>query len=73
PAGTQSETIFRLKGRGVVNLNGRAKGDQLVRVRVVTPTNLTKEQRELFKRLAAISGEAQEPRNLFEKVREALS
>ncbi|MFQ5928255.1 MAG: molecular chaperone DnaJ [Acidobacteriota bacterium] len=73
PAGTQSETVFRLKGRGVVNLNGRAKGDQLVRVRVVTPTNLTKEQRELFKRLAAISGEAQEPRNLFEKVREALS
>ena len=52
PAGTQSDTVFRLKGRGVVSLNGGRKGDQLVKVRVVTPAKLTKEQKELFKRLA---------------------
>jgi molecular chaperone DnaJ len=52
PAGTQTGTVFRFRGRGVVNLNARAKGDQLVSVTVVTPKNLNKRQRELFQELA---------------------
>ena len=73
PAGTQSDTVFRLKGRGIVSLNGYGKGDQLVRVKVVTPKELTKEQKELFEQLAAISGDAEESSSLFEKVKEILT
>ncbi len=73
PAGTQSDTVFRLKGRGIVNLNGYGKGDQLVRVKVATPKKLTKEQKELFEQLTAISGDAEESSSLFEKVKEILT
>ena len=73
PAGTQSDTVFRLKGRGIVSLNGYGKGDQLVRVKVATPKKLTKEQKELFEQLAAISGDAEESSSLFEKVKEILT
>lgn len=73
PAGTQSDTVFRLKGRGIVSLNGHGKGDQLVQVTVVTPTRMTREQKELFKQLAEISDESKETHSLFEKVREMLS
>ena len=73
PAGTQSDTVFRLKGRGIVSLNGRGKGDHLVQVTVVTPTRLTREQKDLFKQLDEISEESQETHSLFEKVREMLS
>lgn len=73
PAGTQSGEVFRLRGRGVASVNGRGKGDLLVRVRVVTPTNLNQKQRELFNQLAAISGETQESSGLFEKVKEMLN
>ena len=72
-SGTQSETVFRLKGRGIPSLNGGRKGDQLVRVKVVTPKKLTREQRELLERLSEISGEAEESGSLFDKVKEMLS
>jgi len=52
PAGTQSGKIFRIKGKGVSQVNGRGKGDQYVKVLVVTPGHLDKEQLLLFKQLA---------------------
>jgi molecular chaperone DnaJ len=58
PEGTQTGSVFRFRGRGVVNLSGRAKGDQLVAVTVVTPKKLTRRQRELFEEL---SGELDAP------------
>ncbi len=51
PAGTQSETVFSLKGKGIQNLNGRGRGDQLVRIVVDTPKNLTQRQRDLLAEL----------------------
>ena len=51
PAGTQSGTVFNLKGRGIQNVNGRGKGDQLVRIIVDTPKNLTPRQKELLQEL----------------------
>ncbi|MEE8350251.1 MAG: molecular chaperone DnaJ [Acidobacteriota bacterium] len=72
PAGTQSDTVFRLKGRGIVSLNGRGKGDQLVQVTVVTPTKLTREQKDLFRQLANISEESEETHGLFQQFREML-
>ena len=73
PAGTQSGAVFRLRGRGVASVNGRGKGDLLVRIRVVTPKNLSQKQRELFNQLAATSGETQESGGLFQKVKEMLN
>ncbi|MBE6772235.1 MAG: molecular chaperone DnaJ [Ruminococcaceae bacterium] len=48
PAGTQSETVFSLKGKGIQILNGRGRGDQLVRIIVDVPKNLTQRQKELL-------------------------
>ena len=42
PAGTQTGTYFRLKGKGVPRLRGYGQGDQHVKVTIVTPTNLTR-------------------------------
>ncbi len=48
PAGTQSGTVFSLKGKGIQILNGRGRGDQLVRIVVDVPKNLTQRQKELL-------------------------
>ena len=48
PAGTQSGTVFSLKGKGIQILNGRGRGDQLVRIIVDVPKNLTHRQKELL-------------------------
>jgi molecular chaperone DnaJ len=47
PAGTQSGAIFRLKKKGMPDLHDGGRGDELVVVRVRTPTKLTSRQREL--------------------------
>ena len=52
PAGTQSHTVFRLKGKGLPHLNSFNRGDELVRVKIITPTKLTARQRELLMELA---------------------
>jgi molecular chaperone DnaJ len=49
PAGTQSHTVFRLRGQGMPYLNSGRKGDQLVKVVVHIPGKLTKRQKELVK------------------------
>ncbi len=46
PSGTQPGTTFRLRNKGVPNVNGRGRGDQYVIVRLVVPTSLNEEQRE---------------------------
>jgi molecular chaperone DnaJ len=51
-AGSQTGTVFRLKDKGIPHLHGSGRGDQLVRLLVVTPESLTREQRQLFEELA---------------------
>jgi molecular chaperone DnaJ len=51
PAGTQSGKVFKLTGKGVTHLSGNRRGDQLVTVNVLTPTNLTRKQRQLLEEL----------------------
>ena len=53
PAGTQTGKVFRLRGKGVTPVRGGPPGDLLCRVRLETPVNLTKEQRELLEKFAA--------------------
>ena len=55
--GTESGTIVRLKGKGVPNLNRRGRGDLYVTIHVVTPTELSKEERQLFERFAELRGQ----------------
>ncbi len=52
PAGSQGGSTFQLKGKGVPYLRSNGRGNQLVRLRLVTPQKLNKEQRNLFERLA---------------------
>lgn len=57
PAGTQTGSVFRLKGRGIKDLRFRRQGDQFVKVRVATPESLSKEEKALLRRLAELRGE----------------
>lgn len=54
PAGTQTGRTFRLRGKGVPNVHGRGQGDQHIQVKVITPTKLSKRQKELLKELEDI-------------------
>lgn len=54
PSGIQSGTILRLKGKGVKNVSSYRVGDLFIKVRIKTPTNLSREQKELFKKLEKI-------------------
>jgi len=57
PDGTQTGTVFRLRGKGIQRLNASGRGDQFVKVRVETPMNLTGEQKELLRKLGETFGE----------------
>jgi molecular chaperone DnaJ len=48
PAGTQSEKVFKLSGKGVPHLGGGRRGDHLVTIKVKVPEKLTKRQKELL-------------------------
>ena len=69
PAGTQTGTVFRLKEQGMPNLGGRGKGDMFVAVTLVTPKNLTKEQRKILEQLAEIEDVDFEDQSFIDKVR----
>jgi molecular chaperone DnaJ len=61
PAGTQPGKVFTLHGKGVPYLRRKDRGNQLVIVNVAVPTKLTKEQRELFEKLAESLGTTVKP------------
>ncbi|NMA24118.1 MAG: molecular chaperone DnaJ [Clostridiales bacterium] len=52
PEGTQTGTVFRLRGKGIPNIRGGGRGDQFVNVKVVIPTNLNNEQKDLLRKFA---------------------
>jgi molecular chaperone DnaJ len=56
-AGTGSGTVLRLKGKGVPHLQRRGRGDLFVTLHIVTPADLSKEERSLLERLAELRGE----------------
>jgi len=61
PAGTQPGKVFHIKGKGVPYLRRNGRGDQLVIVGVDIPAKLSKDQRELFEKLAATLGAVPKP------------
>ena len=72
PAGTQSGQIFKLRGKGIVNVNGRERGDLLARLIVEVPTRLNAEQRQKLEEFAALCSEENAPmrKSFFERAKE---
>lgn len=73
--GTQTHSVLRLKGKGMPHLHGHGQGDQLVKVVVKTPTNLTKEQKkalEEFDKLSGGNAGNHKGGGVFERVKDAF-
>ena len=68
PAGTQSEKLMRLKGKGLPDLQGHHKGSQYVKIHVHTPGNLTAREIELLRELEKVQ-ESDHPKSFFQKAR----
>lgn len=62
PPGTQSNSTFRVKGKGLLDMRSRSRGDELVKVNVEIPARLTDEQRRIIEDFARASGEPTETR-----------
>ena len=73
PAGTQSGTVLRLRGKGATRLRGSGMGDQHVTVRVVTPKHLTDKQREAMQIFGKEAGTHVEGEGtFFDKMKDAF-
>ncbi|OLC28815.1 MAG: molecular chaperone DnaJ [Verrucomicrobia bacterium] len=72
PAGTQSGQMFKLRGKGIANINGRDRGDLLTRLIVEVPLRLNAEQRHKLEEFAALCGEENTPlrKSFFERAKE---
>lgn len=77
PAGTQSGKIFRLKGKGFPEVNGYAKGDQLVQVNIWTPQHVSSEEKSMLEKMNGSNNFKPLPdrndKSFFEKIKEAFS
>lgn len=71
PEGTPTGTTFRLRGKGIPELNGRGRGDQFVTIKVMVPTNLNNEQKEALRAFAVSMGEQMrdQPKSIFDKIK----
>ena len=72
PAGTQSGQTFKFRGKGIVNVNGRERGDLFARVMVEVPTRLNVEQRQKLQEFADLCGDENTPlrKSFFERAKE---
>jgi len=68
PEGTQSGKVFRLRGQGLPQLEGRGRGDQLVRVFVQTPRHLSERQKECLREFERLEQERTGKKTFFEKL-----
>ncbi len=74
PAGTQTDTTFRLKGHGMPSLRHKGFGNLYVNVRVVTPRKLSSKQKKLLRKFESISGDEliNPNKGFFDKLKDAL-
>ena len=72
PEGTQTGTVFRLRGKGIPYLNDKGRGDQYVKVHVEIPKNLNGEQKELLRKFEEKTGDNQyaERKGFFKKMKD---
>ncbi len=60
PAGIQSNTKLKMREKGVTNVKSKKKGDQIVTIKVTTPTNLTESEKKLFNELAGCESKSKD-------------
>ena len=72
PQGTQSETVFRLKNKGMPRLNSSARGSQYVKVNISVPEKLSSKQKELLKQYDSITKDSFEYKSFFDKIKDAF-
>lgn len=74
PEGTQTGSIFRLRGKGIPHLRGSGRGDQYVKVEIDVPKKLNENQKEVLREFAEISGDeaCEKRKNFFDKMKDAL-
>ena len=72
PPGTQSGQMFRLRGKGIANVNGRGRGDLFARLIVEVPSHLNVEQRRKLEEFAELCGDENTPlrKSFFERAKE---
>ena len=75
PEGTQPDTVFRIRGKGIPNLNGRGRGDQFIKVKIEIPRNLTREQKDILRQFEETAGDAQfgEKKGFFDKMKDLFN
>ena len=76
PPGTQTGKVFRLRNKGVPHLRISGRGDELVVIDVMIPTNLSSEQRKLFRELAKTLGKdvvPQREKTFLDKLKDVFS
>lgn len=74
PAGTQNGRLFRLKGQGIQSLHSYARGDQIVKIVVIIPTKLSRDETELYQKLMEFDRkrDMKPGRNFLHKLRDFL-
>jgi molecular chaperone DnaJ len=76
PPGTQTGKVFRLRNKGVPHLRTSGRGDEMVVIDVMIPTNLTSEQKKLLKELAKTLGKEvvpQREKTFLDKLKDVFS
>ena len=68
PAGTQTGTIFRLKDKGIKNIDSNSFGDEYIKVIVETPKKLSKKQKELLEKLAREEAASKKRKSIIDKL-----
>ena len=73
--GTQPGDTFKLKGKGIPYINGRGRGDEIVKVTVEVPRNLTSEQKKILKSFEEATGDGnyQKRKGFFDKLKDAFN
>ena len=68
--GTQTGRRFRMRGKGMPQLRGGARGDQIVEVQIETPTGLSRKQRDILEQFAKGDGTSPETANFLKRVKQ---
>lgn len=74
PEGTQTGSVFRLKGKGIPFLRGNGRGDQYVKVNIDVPKKLNEKQKALLKEFSELGGDEvhEQRKSFFDKMKDAF-
>ena len=72
PTGSQSGKLLRLRGKGIPRLNSHLVGDQMVKIQVDTPVKPSKQEREIYQRLADYYAGQRKDKSIFRKIKSLL-